>query len=1003
MNYRLILAAILLVLVSGWQTSHSAVPPALRYDRYDLEISFDIPRSKLTGVARLRIERPTRLRFHVGRLSVLRVRLNQAPLEFESRGGSLTIVPDQVGTLEIAYEAVFPGAAVPVNSRDANFANVVGSDGIFLTSDWYPQLEALARYRLTARLPRGYTGISEAEKIERVDTSEGATFTFGFDHPVDSINFVASERYEVTQERFHGIDLAAYFFPEDRALARTYLDYAKRYIELYEKLFLSTPFKRFAIVENFLPTGYSMPTYTLLGQEVVRLPFIVETSLGHEILHQWFGNSVYVRYENGNWAEGLTAYLADHYYQDQKGEGWKYRKQVLVDYAAYVRADKEISLREFTRRFDPASRAVGYGKTAMVFHMLRKTLGDDTFFGALRHFIGENQFARASWIELQRAFEQQSRRSLAGFFEAWTARKGLAELEIADCTIARSEQGYALTFELRQNGQVYPLDVPVRITDEEGAEKAFVFRLEERQKRVQVNLEKRPAKLAVDENYDLARRLAEAELPAVIGALWTSEKPLIILPRGDLSPYREVIDSFRAKGAVSKPPESVSMEDLRSSPLLVLGGDNPVLRSLYREPEVIDGGFAIAVMKNPWDALKPVGIITSRSAAETRAAVPKIRHYGKYSALRFENGRNVSATIGASERGIQKALPPDEPIAVDLKTLKTLASMIEKLTDKKIVYVGESHDNFAHHHVQLEILRGLYKQTGKIAIGMEMFQRPFQKVLDDYTSGAIDERTFLKRSEYFKRWDVDYNLYKPILDFARAQRLPVVALNVRREIVDKVGRTGIDSLSAEEKREVPDKLDLSDEEYRSRLKQVFERHQGAEKKNFDFFHQAQVLWDESMAESADRFLQSRPDYRMIVLAGGGHLQHGSGIPSRVFRRNGLSYAVVLNDAEIEKGIADYVVFPAPVRGTLAPKLMVGVEEQDNKVRITGFSKDSVSEKAGLKVQDTLLALDGDPVGSIADVKIALFFKKPGDTIKVKAQRSDPAKGEQQLDFDVRLQ
>jgi hypothetical protein len=286
---------------------------------------------------------------------------------------------------------------------------------------------------------------------------------------------------------------------------------------------------------------------------------------------------------------------------------------------------------------------------------------------------------------------------------------------------------------------------------------------------------------------------------------------------------------------------------------------------------------------------------------------------------------------------------------------------------------------------------------------MEMFQRPFQKVLDDYTSGAIDERTFLKRSEYFKRWDVDYHLYKPILDFARAQRLPVVALNVRREIVDKVGRTGIDSLSAEEKREIPQKLDLSDGEYRARLKQVFERHQGAEKKNFDFFHQAQVLWDESMAESADRFLKSRPDYRMIVLAGGGHLQYGSGIPSRVFRRNGLSYAVVLNDAEIEKGIADYVVFPAPVKGTVAPKLMVGVDERDNKVRITGFSKDSVSEKAGLKVQDTLLSLDGEPVESIADVKIALFFKKSGDTIKVKAQRSDPANGEQQLDFDVKLQ
>jgi uncharacterized iron-regulated protein len=342
-------------------------------------------------------------------------------------------------------------------------------------------------------------------------------------------------------------------------------------------------------------------------------------------------------------------------------------------------------------------------------------------------------------------------------------------------------------------------------------------------------------------------------------------------------------------------------------------------------------------------------------------------------------------------------------MAVDLKTLKPLSRVIDGLADKKIVYVGESHDNLSHHNVQLEILRGLYGQTPKIAIGMEMFQRPFQKVLDDYTSGAIDERTFLKRSEYFERWGIDYHLYKPILDFARAQRLPVVALNARREIVEKVGRTGIDSLSAEEKREIPQELHLSDADYRARLKQVFDRHQGTEKKNFDFFHQAQVLWDETMAESTDRFLKNRPDYRMIVLAGGGHLQYGSGIPKRVFRRNGLSYAIVLNDAEIEKDIADFVVFPTPSKGAVAPKLMVGVEEQDKKVRITGFSKDSVSEKAGLKVQDTLLLLDGEPVESIADVKIALFFKKAGDTIKVKAQRSDPTKGEQQLDFDVKLE
>ena len=107
---------------------------------------------------------------------------------------------------------------------------------------------------------------------------------------------------------------------------------------------------------------------------------------------------------------------------------------------------------------------------------------------------------------------------------------------------------------------------------------------------------------------------------------------------------------------------------------------------------------------------------------------------------------------------------------------------------------------------------------------MEMFQRPFQKTLDEYISGSIDEREFLKKSEYFKRWGFDYNLYKPILDFARAEKIPVVALNLRREITDKVSKTGMDSLTDDERKDVPEQMDFSDKEYRDRLRQVFDQH-----------------------------------------------------------------------------------------------------------------------------------------------------------------------------------
>ena len=101
----------------------------------------------------------------------------------------------------------------------------------------------------------------------------------------------------------------------------------------------------------------------------------------------------------------------------------------------------------------------------------------------------------------------------------------------------------------------------------------------------------------------------------------------------------------------------------------------------------------------------------------------------------------------------------------------------------KIIYVGETHDRFSHHVMELEIIKDLHSRGKKIAIGMEMFQRPFQKVVDDYIEGRIDERAFLKGTEYFKRWGFDYNLYRPILLFARAEKIPVVALNQTQEMV----------------------------------------------------------------------------------------------------------------------------------------------------------------------------------------------------------------------------
>jgi uncharacterized iron-regulated protein len=321
--------------------------------------------------------------------------------------------------------------------------------------------------------------------------------------------------------------------------------------------------------------------------------------------------------------------------------------------------------------------------------------------------------------------------------------------------------------------------------------------------------------------------------------------------------------------------------------------------------------------------------------------------------------------------------------------------------DRRIVYVGEVHDVFAHHAVQLDIITAVHKRYPQVAIGMEMFQRPFQNTLDRYIEGGISEEEFLKESEYFKRWGFDYNLYRPILDFAKREKIKVIALNLRKELIEKVSQGGIDSLSDEEKQEIPPALDFSDEQYRERLKTIFSMHPDASEKDFNSFYQAQVLWDETMSQSVDEHVKSSDDARMVVLAGQGHLRFGSGIPKRTFRRNSIDFATVLIDDDVEPGIADYVVFPKPVEGITTPKLMVFLRIGEGTIEVSGFPEESVSEKAGMQEGDVILSLDGVKAASIEDIKIFLLGKEKGDRVKVKVKRTEDDR-QQTIELDVTL-
>ncbi len=215
-------------------------------------------------------------------------------------------------------------------------------------------------------------------------------------------------------------------------------------------------------------------------------------------------------------------------------------------------------------------------------------------------------------------------------------------------------------------------------------------------------------------------------------------------------------------------------------------------------------------------------------------------------------------------------------------------SVLTRLSQASVVYLGETHDSPDDHQAQLEIIQSLHRLNPKLAIALEMFQRPYQSVVDRYLAGEITETQLQELSQFQKRWGFPWEYYAPILRFAKANRLPVIALNTPSEVTRKVARSGLKSLTLNDRRFIPPLSEIRAEPvaYRERMRQIYQEiHQGkGQSGRFESFFLAQILWDETMADRISQFLKATPNTQVVVLAGQGHIFYGDGIPSRVARR-----------------------------------------------------------------------------------------------------------------------
>lgn len=347
-----------------------------------------------------------------------------------------------------------------------------------------------------------------------------------------------------------------------------------------------------------------------------------------------------------------------------------------------------------------------------------------------------------------------------------------------------------------------------------------------------------------------------------------------------------------------------------------------------------------------------------------------------------------------------------ESSVIDLSQIAGIDQLIPKLKNHRVVLIGETHTEYAHHLNQLEIIRQLHDSNPQLVIGLEFFQRPFQSVLDDYVDGKIDEKSFIRDSEYLQRWGFDYRLYRPIFDFARNNRIPMVALNMDREITGLISQNGIDSLSEDQKNRLPPEIDFSDQDYRDRLRSIYFEHPHAEEEGFDHFVEVQLVWDETMAYQASEYLKAHPEASMVLLAGSGHILYGSGIPQRLQRRlPEESLASVINLSEVSSlssSMADYILLPDPEPLTPSGKLGVLIDTESNTVKVKEFVENSHAHAAGLRRKDIITGVGDIKIDDYYDLVLTLMNTEAGEKIEIEVARKRFFGGLKTLRFEVEL-
>ncbi|MFY0990561.1 M1 family metallopeptidase [Halomonas sp. C05BenzN] len=542
---------ILVLLALAWGSATAEAP-----DRR-LEIWLDPASRELRGEMRLVLPPGTEFRL-LESLEVTRVAGADGPVTPQRPAPGRYRLPsaDAPGAVTIHWRGTLP-AQLPGTGLG------VSPDGSLLPArvGWYPRVAdpTPGPLALTIHVPTGQQAVGTGSLVEAHRHANGVTSRYT--HPRTGEVEIAAGPWRPREAEAAGVRLRTLFPARlDEAFAATYLEHGARHLAMFQRRLGPFPFDSFTLAASPRPVGLAFPGFALLGERVIPLPFIPRTSLAHELMHAWWGAGVGVDPASGNWSEALTTYLADYALDEARGEAGETRRRWLVDLAA-LPAGEERALASFRGGPDPAGRLIGYQHGAMVFHMLRRRIGDEAFEAGLVRLAEERMFHTASWEDLQAAFEAAAGDELTDFFAAWLTRPGRPRLSLHGIEREATESGFRVSGELAQHGaRPWPLEVPL-VVETEGGPLHATTHLVGRRAAFSIASDRAPTALAVDPDHHLLRRLDRA--PAILRGLTLDPATRLLALDESLAPLGQWVLGREAPGGSGERPGD--------TPLLVIG------------------------------------------------------------------------------------------------------------------------------------------------------------------------------------------------------------------------------------------------------------------------------------------------------------------------------------------------------------------------------------------------------------------------------------------------